>query len=255
MWPQSFPGRGCVGPSPLLPKGGACREEKCGLPRGNKGPEEMRSGLDLSSWPLGPCCMWPNPQPIKCCPVLSSLHPVPPAVHPGSLGRNLPCAPQHLGDPGSPRPSCLSTTVLVVSVSLTMSLFPHVGPRLSLSHWRPRLSCVSWPPSSGSLPPPPSVSLLRHRLLTSLLGPGPSRPAWPSSLAPPLRLWAGPTPCPPSGQASDLLWTQRLGAEDRRQPLSTHGGLPCARAEDPPGRGHGGGPPQQVCASGAEPRL
>ncbi|XP_010847997.1 PREDICTED: glutamate-rich WD repeat-containing protein 1 [Bison bison bison] len=43
-------------------------------------------------------------------------------------------------------------------------------------------------PGSVSAPPPP-VSLLRHRcLLSSLLGPQPSRPAWPSSLAPPLRL-------------------------------------------------------------------
>lgn len=60
-------------------------------------------------------------------------------------------------------------------ISLFLRLFPHLS--------------TSPGPQPLSLCPLPPVSLLCHRcLLSSLLGPQPSRPAWPSSLAPPLRL-------------------------------------------------------------------
>lgn len=94
------------------------------------------------------------------------------------------------------------------------------------------------------------LSLLCH--LSSLLGLWPRRlsghPPWlplcGSELAPP--------PTPPPARPLIRLWTQRLGvrhkapgAKDRSQPLSTHRGAPC--------RGHGGGPPHQVCPSTQRP--
>lgn len=109
------------------------------------------------------------------------------------------------------------------------------------------LLCV---PISPCLPIPLPLPVSSPRLLSSLLGLRPSCPAWPSSLAPPLRLWAGPTPCPPSARPLIRLWTQRSGAQhkapgaqDTLLPLSTHGGLPVALAEDPPAKGMGVGCP------------
>ena len=148
---------------------------------------------------------------------------------------------------GAPRVSCLSTTARMIAFSPSLC----------------SLICVriSWPPSSASVPPP-AVSFLCHRLLSSLLGPRPSRPAWPSSLALPLRLGAGPTPCPPLGQASDPPVDTEVG----RPAQGPWGRGQAAAPQHPqrprvgpnrgaPGRGHGGGLPHQVRVSARSPRA
>lgn len=166
----------------------------------------------------------------------------------GTLGlwRVLTCGPHthtlfkasRQREPGSPPFLCPSITVpfIMISPFLCSIICPH----RFLPHLYPHLPVSPGPHALSACLLPPSVSLLCHRLLSSLLGLWPrclpGHPPWlplcGSELAPPST--------PPSGQASDPprrsgARHKAPGAKDRLQPLSTHRGAP--------GRGHGGGLP------------
>lgn len=173
-------------------------EEGQGLLRGRKGParglkcvrlillpllpyegrgEGGRTRHPAVPRPLGPRPVPSIPHPIGCYLALPSLNFILSGNHPRSLEGYLTCSPKlcktsSRGNQGAL--SLLSSHHCSHYHSLTISLFPHLCPHLPVSPGPQALSS--------------SPSRVSSATVSSLLGPRPSRPAWPSSLAPPLRL-------------------------------------------------------------------